>query len=408
MAGIRRMAGLVERVHCDTSLAAEWLIDGARSAAGADDVLAELCDRLNACGVPLWRVAVFVRTLHPQIMGRSFLWRREHGVKVGEAPYELLDTDEYRDSPVTHVSTTGRSLRRQLADPNCPTDFTVLRDLREEGATDYLVSPLVFTDGTVHIATWTTQQPGGFTAEQLAGIEAIIRPLARVAEVRALQRTAANLLDTYVGTHAGERILGGQIRRGDTEAIDAAIWFSDMRSSTMLAELMPPREFIDLLNRYFDCQIPTILDHGGEILKFMGDGLLAIFPIGDAEVSEVCGRALGAARIARAEIEKLGAPEPVANSDRPRFGLALHLGRVLYGNIGSANRLDFTCIGPAVNLAARIEKLAGEIGHAILASREFAAGCGIGLARIGSFRLPGFAAKQSVYGLAEISSPAAP
>jgi adenylate cyclase len=403
------MAGLVERVHCDTSLVAEWLIDGARSAAGAHDVLAELCDRLNECGVPLWRVGVFVRTLHPQIMGRRFLWRRERGVEVREAPYEILDTDEFRDSPVTHVSNTGQSLRRQLADPNCPMDFALLRELREDCATDYLVSPLVFTDGTVHTATWTTQQPGGFTGEQLAGIEVIIRPLARVAEVRALQRTAASLLDTYVGNHAGERIRGGRIRRGDTEAINAAIWFSDMRSSTVLAELLPPQGFIDLLNRYFDCQIPTILDHGGEVLKFMGDGLLAIFPIGDAEVGEVCGRALGAARIASAEIESLGAPEPsLANPDRPRFGLALHLGQVLYGNIGSANRLDFTCIGPAVNLAARIEKLAGEIGHAILASREFAAGCGTGLARIGSFRLPGFAAKQSVYGLAETSSTVAP
>ena len=402
------MAELVDMAHCNTSLVAEWLIDGARSAAEADDVLAELCDRLTACGIPLWRVGVFVRTLHPQIMGRRFLWRRERGVEIRTAPYEMLDTDEFRDSPVTRVSTTGQSLRRQLADPNCPMDFAVLHDLREEGATDYLVSPLVFTDGTVHIATWTTQQPDGFTPEQLAGIEAIIRPLARVAEVRVLRRTAANLLDTYVGNHAGERILAGRIRRGDTEAIDAAIWFSDMRGSTMLAELLPPQGFIDLLNRYFDCQIPTILDHGGEVLKFMGDGLLAIFPIGDAAESEVCGRTLSAARIACANIEGLAAPELLANADRPRFGLALHLGRVLYGNIGSAGRLDFTCIGPAVNLAARIEKLAGKLGHAILASREFADCCGADLARIGSFRLSGFAARQTVYGPAEKSSPAGP
>lgn len=397
------MAGRVDRVRCDTSLVAEWLIDGARSAAEADEVLAELCDRLTLSGIPLWRIGVFVRTLHPQIMGRRFLWRRGQGVDVRAAPYEMLDTDEFRDSPVTHVSTTGLPLRRQLADPNCPMDFTVLAELRAEGATDYLVSPLVFTDGAVHVATWTTQQPGGFTREQLAGIEAIIRPLARVAEVRALRRTAANLLDTYVGNHAGERILAGQIRRGDTEAIDAAIWFSDMRSSTRLAELLPPQGYIDLLNRYFDCQIPAILDHGGEVLKFMGDGLLAIFPIGEAVESAVCDRALSAARIACANVEGLAAPEQLANADRPRFGLALHLGRVLYGNIGSAGRLDFTCIGPAVNLAARIENLAGKLGHAVLASQEFADCCGADLVRIGRFTLSGFAAKQTVYGLIDDS-----
>jgi adenylate cyclase len=391
-------------VRCDTSEVAEWLIDGARSAAEAHDVLAELCDKLTVCGIPLWRVGVFVRTLHPQIMGRRFLWRPGNGVDIRDAPYDLLDTEEFRGSPVTYVSGTGQPLRRRLADSACPMDFAVLDELRAQGATDYLVSPLVFTDSTVHVATWTTQQCGGFTPEQLAGIEAIIRPLARVAEVRALQRTAANLLDTYVGNHAGERILGGRIRRGDTEAIDAAIWFSDMRSSTMLAELLPPQGFIDLLNRYFDCQIPAILDHGGEVLKFMGDGLLAIFPIGTSEAGEVCGRALKAARTACANIDGLDTPEPLANADRPRFGLALHLGRVLYGNIGSANRLDFTCIGPAVNLAARIEKLAGELGHAVLASQEFGDCCGARLAQIGSFDLAGFATKQTVFGLPETAS----
>jgi adenylate cyclase len=283
-------------------------------------------------------------------------------------------------------------------------DFAVLQDLRDEGATDYLVSPLIFTDEAVHVATWSTRQPGGFTAAQLAGIERIIAPFARVEEIRALCRTAAILLDTYVGNQAGERILSGQIRRGDTQVIDAVIWFSDMRGSTALAEVLPAQAFIDLLNRYFDCQVPAILEHGGEVLKFIGDGLLAIFPIaggGEREIGAVCRRAMRVARLARGNVDGLAAPAGTADAERPRFGLALHVGRLLYGNIGSANRLDFTCIGPAVNLAARLEQLAGELGHAILASQDFANGCGDGLSPVGAFRLPGVAAEQTIYRLAE-------
>jgi adenylate cyclase len=273
-------------------------------------------------------------------------------------------------------------------------DFPILRELRAEGVTDYLASPLFFTDGAVHLVTCTTRQPDGFTDVQIVGIEAIMTPLARVAEIRALRRTASTLLDTYVGHDAGERILAGRIRRGDIEEIHAAIWLSDMRGFTALADRLPPRVLIDLLNRYFDCQVPVILDHGAEVLKFMGDGLLAIFTIAGDE-AEVCRRALTAARQAQANIAEL------AGSAMPglRFGLALHIGDVLYGNIGSGNRLDFTCIGPAVNFAARIEKLAGQLGRAIVASEEFARHCSGEFALLGEFALPGFSAKQLVFGL---------
>ena len=175
--------------------------------------------------------------------------------------------------------------------------------------TDYLASPLVFTDGAIHVVTCTTRQPGGFTDAQIAGIEAIITPLARVAEIRALRRMASILLDTYVGHDAGERILAGHIRRGDIEEIHAAIWLSDMRGFTALADGLPPRVLIDLLNRYFDCQVPVILDHGAEVLKFMGDGLLAIFAIADNE-TEVCKRTLAAARQAQANVAALSQARP--------------------------------------------------------------------------------------------------
>ena len=374
----------------------DWLIDGARSAPQPQHVLTQLSERLVACGIPLWRAAVFVRTLHPNVMGRRFLWRPDAEVELTEAPFELLETEYFRDSPIARVYQTGVAIRRKLADPDCPEDFPVLADLRAEAVTDYLASPLVFTDGAVHAVTCTTRQPGGFTDEEIAGIEAVITPLARVAEIRSLRRMASTLLDTYVGHDAGERILAGHIRRGDIEEIHAGIWLSDMRGFTALADGLPPRVLIDLLNRYFDCQVPVILEHGAEVLKFMGDGLLAIFAIAGDE-TEVCKRALAAARQAQTNIAAL------ASSAMPglRFGLALHIGDVLYGNIGSGNRLDFTCIGPAVNFAARIEKLTGQLGRTILASGEFARHCPGEFSALGEFTLPGFSAAQSVFGLAD-------
>ena len=375
---------------------ADWLIDGARSAPLPQQVLAQLSERLVACGIPLWRVAVFVRTLHPQVMGRRFIWRPGAEVEVSEAPFELLESADFLENPIAQVYATGRALRRKIAEPDCALDFPVLSELRAEGITDYLASPLVFTDGAIHAVTCTTRQAGGFTDAQIAGIETIINPLARVAEIRALRRMGSILLDTYVGHDAGERILAGHIRRGDIEEIHAAIWLSDMRGFTALADSLPPAVLIDLLNRYFDCQVPVILEHGAEVLKFMGDGLLAIFTIADNE-TEVCKRAFAAARRAQANVAAL------SDSAMPglRFGLALHIGDVLYGNIGSGNRLDFTCIGPAVNCAARIEKLTSQLGREILASGEFAHHCAAEFTDLGEFSLAGFSAPQLVFGLAD-------
>jgi adenylate cyclase len=373
-----------------------WLEDGARSAARAEDVLAELCGRLFEGGMPLWRVAVFVRTLHPDFMGRAFFWQPGEEVRAQTASYALMETAEFRDSPVVAVYKTAQAIRRHLDDPNCPDDFPILRDLRGQGATDYIAFPLFFTDGSIHVATWTTKHKGGFTAQEFSDLESVIAPLARVAEVRALQRTTQNLLNTYIGNQAGERIMAGKIRRGDVEAIRAAIWLSDMRGFTTLSERLPPKELIDLLNRYFDAQVPTIHEGGGEVLKFMGDGLLAIFPIADeGDAAAVCRRALTCALTARDRIAELPRTE---NAEGTRFGLALHTGEVMYGNIGGGNRLDFTCIGPAVNLAARLEKVAAKLGATIVASADFARHLPGELVHRGEFPVAGFAAPQTVYG----------
>jgi adenylate cyclase len=379
----------------DIASIAEWLIDGARSAPRSQDVLAELCPRLVAAGLPLWRVAVFVRTLHPQIMGRRFEWREGAGVTVSEAPFAVRGTAEYRDSPVAEIYASGAKLRRRLADGGS-VDFPVLADLRSEGVTDYLALPLVFTDGAIHVATWTTRHPGGFDEAEIAALETLTPPLARIAEIHALRRNAANLLDAYVGHQSGERILAGHIELGDSEALDAAIWLSDMRGFTTLADRLPPQTLIELLNRYFDCQVPAIVAQGGEVLKFMGDGLLAVFPVDRGDADAVCRRALEAAREARARVAEIG--PPTGGAPAVRFGLALHRGTVLYGNIGSGNRLDFTCIGPAVNLAARLEKLAARLGRTIVASSDFAHHCGGGLTPLGEFSLAGFSQAQMVFG----------
>jgi adenylate cyclase len=383
----------------DTAAVARWLIEGAPSATTPTEVLAQLCERLVASDIPLWRTAVFVRTLHPALMGRRLTWRPDAGVRISEAGFEALEDDDYLASPVTHVYGTRLPLRRRPGVD--PADFPILDEFRAEGITDYLITPLFFTNGEIQVATWSTRQAGGFTEAQLAGIETVIAPLARIAEIYALRRTASTLLDAYVGHQAGERILAGRIRRGDSEAIHAAIWMSDMRGFTALSDALPPPTLLALLNRYFDCQVPAIVEHGGEVLKFIGDGLLAIFPAG-GDMAATCDAALAAARAARARIaaaaDDLAA---LAGGARPRFGLALHVGEVLFGNIGGGNRLDFTCIGPAVNLAARLEELTGKTGHPILASGEFARHCRQRLVPIGAFALRGIGAAQAVFAPAD-------
>jgi adenylate cyclase len=384
----------------DIASVAAWLIDGARSAKLSEDVLTQLCDRLLACGLPLWRVSVFVRTLHPEFLGRQFRWLAGEGTKVSEAPFARENDDDFRLSPVLRIYATPVPIRRRLCDRGCPGDFAILEEFRAQGATDYYAAPLFFSNGEVHVATWITRGEGGFTHAEISGIETILAPLARVAEVRALRRTALNLLDAYVGHDAGERILAGRIQRGDTEAIRAAIWLSDMRGFTELADSVAPQELIALLNRFFDCQVPPILEHGGEVLKFMGDGLLAIFRIAsDAEASPTCHRVLAAARMVRSALVAMqqagqsGAQMPV------RFGIALHLGEALYGNIGGGGRLDFTCIGPAVNMAARLEKLASSLGRSIVCSSAFAGHLPEEVVALGEFELRGFRSVETAFGL---------
>jgi adenylate cyclase len=362
-------------------------------------VLSETCERLTAAGVPLWRVGIFVRTLHPDAYGRSFVWRPGADVVINTAGFDLPESPQFTQSPLAILYASGHEVRYRLDDPETRR-FPFFDDMREEGVTDYIALPMRFTDGTTHASSWTTRAPDGFTEEHLAALRAVIQPFARLAEIFAMRRTAAALLDTYVGNRAGERIWAGQIRRGHAEAMQAAIWLSDLRGFTALSDRLAARTVVDILNQYFDCQVPAIRKHGGEILKFMGDGLLAVFPIAKdgGDLGEVCARVLEAAREARTSVDAMRYPGG-DGGERFRFGVALHIGEILFGNIGGTSRLDFTCIGPAVNLAARLEKIAGKLSRTVVASAAFAGVAKEGWAELGEFPIAGFSKTQRVFGL---------
>jgi adenylate cyclase len=378
-----------------------WLVDGARTPGDSADMIAAVCEQLVDAGLPLWRFGIFIRTLHPEIFGRNFIWRRGQKVEMGTVDFAILETPEFARSPLRIVFEQGIEVRGRMDDPDSKR-FPFLDDLRAEGMTDYIAVPMPFLDGSVHATSWVTRDPGGFSDDDIACIRMIMAPLARVSEIVSLRRTAEMLLDTYVGNRAGARILGGQIRRGHNDTMQAAIWLSDLRGFTALSDRLPAETVVEILNHYFDCQVTAIRGHGGEVLKFMGDGLLAVFPIDEyiGDATHVCSRVLEAARESRASVDALAFPVGDV-IERFRFGVALHVGNILYGNIGGGNRLDFTCIGPAVNLAARLEKIAGKLGRTVVVSEGFAKVCEHDWRNLGDFPIAGFSKAQRVYGLAE-------
>lgn len=380
----------------------DWLISGAQSARRVDEFVIETCQRMIDGGLPLSRVGVFVTTLHPNMVGRNFIWRRGSGVTMGSMAYGSEESDDYLSSPLATVFEQGLEVRRRLLDEKVGSS-PFLAEMRASGATDYIALPLHMSDGEIHASSWMTQHAEGFSDAQIDGLRSLMPALTRMIEIWLLRRTAAGLLDNYVGARAGARILAGQIRRGHTESMHAAIWLSDLRGFTPLSDRLSSEAVVDVLNTYFDCQVPAILDNGGEVLKFMGDGLLAVFPITDKEgdTATVCRRVLEAARACRASVAAMSYAYERETLDNFRFGLALHIGKVLYGNIGGGDRLDFTCIGPAVNLAARIEKITGRLNRTVLASTEFASHVDAGWTDLGLFSVAGFSAAERVYGLAD-------
>ena len=350
----------------DVQPVVDWLDRGAPPAKLPQDVLLQLCRRLVESGIALYRAAVFVRTLHPNVAGRAFYWRADtDAVEVDEAEHAFMQTEDHLGSPLPVIVSSRAEIRRRLADPDCPMDYPVLADLRSQGATDYLAVPLEFLNGEVHVASFSTRRPGGFSDGELAALRRVLPPLTRVAEIYALSRKAGNILEAYLGRQAGAKVLAGQIRRGDSEELHAVIWFCDLRDSTPLADSMSRTAFIDLLNQYFECVLGPVLERGGEVLRFIGDAALAIFPVGENPVN-ACEKAVEAAREAIARMQALNE----ARKPPLRFGIGLHLGTVLYGNIGTPTRIEFTVIGAAANEAARIESLCKSLDTSLVVSEQ--------------------------------------
>ena len=357
-------------------------------------VLLELCRRLLRHGMPLYRVGVFVRTLHPNVLGRGFIWHETtDAVEVNEAPYDFLESEQYLRSPIHRVFNQHTEVRRPLADPASLAEFPILADLAKEGVTDFLALPLRFVNDEVHAASFATRRAGGFTEADIAGLRAIALPLTRIAEIYGYLGKSRNILQAYLGRQAGQRVLDGHIRRGDGDEIRAVLWFCDLRDSTRLADSMSRAEFLAILNDFFECVLQPVLDAGGEVLRFIGDAALAIFPVG-ADAGPACRTAVGAAREAMARMH-------AANAARTRpleFGIGLHLGEVLYGNIGTRTRIEFTVIGAAANEAARIESLCKELAAPLLLSRpvaEHVADC----RSLGAHRLRGVGAPVELFTL---------
>jgi len=359
----------------------------------------ELCWRLLGDGVPLWRATLHMGTLHPLIRGVGARWLRE--LKIIEE-FRILHgneaTREYLQSPIRATIERGTPFRRRLV-RDTP-EYPLLSKLRKAGATDYFAVALNRTFRLFPVVSWATDRPSGFSDADIAALEDINPALAAIVETRAVRRISANLLDTYLGRQAGRRILAGQIRRAEGERLRAVIMMTDLRGFTALSDRLPGDEVIELLDDYFDAIATPIENRKGEILKFIGDGMLAIFPAeDDDDFSQSSVHALEAATEGLARLDAVNQTRRRVGRTELRIGIGLHLGEVIYGNVGSASRLDFTVIGPAVNLASRIEDLTKRLGRPMLFSSAFARICPRPLVSLGLQPVRGLSEPEEVFGL---------
>ncbi|HEY5598352.1 MAG TPA: adenylate/guanylate cyclase domain-containing protein [Kiloniellales bacterium] len=382
----------------------DWLINGERIKPGRMVPLLErYAKHLVEAGVPLERVSLHIQQLHPQLAARSLVWEANIG-NATELDHEhsARHAQTYLTSPVRLIFEGGQAIRRRLADPNCPMDFPILTDLKDAGMTDYAILPIVVSGGQAHSISVGTRKPGGFSEADLAVLNATLPAFAAVLELQQLRRTARDLLSTYVGPNTGERIFSGAIRRGDGEIIHAVVWYCDLRGFTAISECLPLPDVITLLNNCFDRMAQPVVANGGEILKFIGDAMLAIFPC-DAGADAVCAAAdaaLTAAETAVAGVAALNGDLEKRGGPLVHCGVAIHVGEVMYGNVGAADRLDFTVIGPAVNLVTRMEPLCAQLDQSIVVSRGLARTAQRKFRSLGKHAFKGIAEVQEVFALA--------
>jgi class 3 adenylate cyclase/uncharacterized protein (DUF427 family) len=378
----------------------DWLLTDAWNAASVRELVIQLSHCLFSSGVPTLRLQLLIRTLHPELFATGYTWWRDtDAVETFTAPHEVLETRELRESPYMPILDGAGGVRRSLEGPDPQFDFPVLEELHARGATDYVAMPLLFSDGQINIITLVSDRSGGFSTEELGQFYEILPVLSRLFEVHALRRTAITLLDTYLGKHSGQRVLEGSIKRGDGENIHAVIWFCDLRDSTALTEALAREDYLAMLNRFFDCMAGAVLDHGGEVLKFIGDAILAIFPIEDPDSPEAAEHAIDAAQAAQREITLHNQQGAEQGARTIGFGIGMHIGNLMYGNIGTPGRLDFTVIGSAVNEASRIEGMCKALDQNILLSAEFARHFPSRLVSLGRHTLRGVSTPQELFTL---------
>jgi len=359
----------VTRVYADPL--ARWFVTEAYRITNTGALVAAAGEQLVSAGIPLFRLAYFQLIPHPEFAGKGYFWRRGQGVEIALRAHGDNVDAEYRDNPLPVVFEQRKTVRVRLErhQPQAP----ILRQLKDEGATDYVALPLLFTTGHVDALSVVSDKPGGFSMTDLDRMFLLQYAFTRLVEVHSLRDTATNLLDAYVGRAAGQRILAGEVKRGGGQTIEAVIWYCDLRGFTRASDTLPRDAIIALLNDYFDVMGGIVTDAGGEILKFMGDGMLAMFPV--PAPSERAATALRVARAAASVTDAMMVLNRIrASAEEPvvRFGLALHIGEVMFGNIGASQRLDFTVIGPAVNYAARLEKVCSAIDRPVILSAELA------------------------------------
>ncbi len=381
-----------------------WLLRDGRQQPNSGELLQGFCRELTEGGFPLMRAFVAKPTLHPQIASIAYRWARAKPIiEAFTREHDIWQSDQYLRSPMALIYAGEPMIRRRLFGPDLRLDFPILEDLLAEGATDYAIFGLRRGDGRpLAVTSIATDAPGGFSDEQFYGFQSLLPLLSLIVEAIETRLTAKSLLEIYLGADAGRRVMGGLIRRGESVTIAAAIWQCDLRDFTAMSNQLPRDEVLAILNDYFDAVTRPVLAHGGEILKFIGDSVLAIFPMkDDLDRDDKCRVALTAAEEALEAMRDVNELRASAGKAPLGIGIGLHAGSVSYGNIGSQTRLDFTVIGPAVNLAARITGLCRPLNQRLLASRAFASPCGSKLVPLGHYPMHGFDQPQEVYGLPE-------
>jgi adenylate cyclase len=365
-----------------------------------------LMNKVLQTGIPVWRVYIGLQLIHPQLTAMGYMWRRGEKVQSIARAYGIQFTPSYIGSPMQEAREQGRSVRYHMKDVGEDHHVT-LRDVKADGGTDYYALPMrIRRDGPVPVVTFASDSRAGFSDDDIADLTCLVDMMGAVIEMHIERSVAETVANTYLGRQVGQRILNGAIRRGEGEEIRAVLWFSDLRDFTGLNERMAAGDLLELLNNYLQLVGDALTAHGGEILKFIGDGVMAYFPADDALfLPYVTNSAIAAARRLMSDIEAANEARAAGGLDPVRFGVGLHVGPVTFGNVGTEDRLDFTVIGPAVNRASRLESLTKELHVPVLASAEFNAASTTPLKSLGMHTLRGVPEPVEVFTLPDVQAP---